>query len=298
MKTFCLGSSPSNLIKICLNDWSSLPSPLTPSKLNTIYIYNCPSLSLSPPFHFSWDLKFFLVVPLFLLSSFFFLSSFFHFEEPFYVFEFLPTPFNWKKMEALLVFTNFSRRNKIFKRKRKEKKSQPQIPSRMPNPGLWAVQSGLMSSPIQLLWAVLEDPRLGYFWTDGLLLLLLVLHDVEIDLGYFLVFFFEHRRGLSWMDGLLLLLFVLHDVEWNLIIFWLSFLNMPWTFLNGWIVIVIVIIIICFKWRGMELDYFLVILLNMPWKIENFKKGWTKLDAAPGLPGRSPIPVLFRPKGA
>ena len=23
-----------------------------------------------------------------------------------------------------------------------------------------------------------------------------------------------------------------------------------------------------------------------------------KMDAAPGLPGRSPIPVLFRPKGA
>ena len=23
-----------------------------------------------------------------------------------------------------------------------------------------------------------------------------------------------------------------------------------------------------------------------------------KVDAAPGLPGRSPIPVLFRPKGA
>ena len=32
------------------------------------------------------------------------------------------------------------------------------------------------------------------------------------------------------------------------------------------------------------------------------KGGWTqeeqKMDAAPGLPGRSPIPVLFRPKGA
>ena len=28
------------------------------------------------------------------------------------------------------------------------------------------------------------------------------------------------------------------------------------------------------------------------------KRQKSKLDAAPGLPGRSPIPVLFRPKGA
>ena len=32
---------------------------------------------------------------------------------------------------------------------------------------------------------------------------------------------------------------------------------------------------------------------------EEFKeKKKAKVDAAPGLPGRSPIPVLFRPKGA
>ena len=35
--------------------------------------------------------------------------------------------------------------------------------------------------------------------------------------------------------------------------------------------------------------------------VQGFKKAQkkkTKVDAAPGLPGRSPIPVLFRPKGA
>jgi hypothetical protein len=31
---------------------------------------------------------------------------------------------------------------------------------------------------------------------------------------------------------------------------------------------------------------------------KRFRGEGQKVDAAPGLPGRSPIPVLFRPKGA
>ncbi len=33
-------------------------------------------------------------------------------------------------------------------------------------------------------------------------------------------------------------------------------------------------------------------------KRKRMEKTKRKVDAAPGLPGRSPIPVLFRPKGA